>query len=1324
MNRIEFQRLVLGALLTSLLLSVVTHPVHTAIAQEDSTPTNFSHEKLVAWCIVPFDGKKRGPAERASMLKRIGLRRVAYDWRQEHVATFEQEIIEYKKQGLEYFAFWGVHDKAFRLFEKYDVHPQIWLMLATPNAETQQEKIKQAAERMLPIVERTRRLGSKLGLYNHGGWAGEPANMVAVCQYLHEHHDAQHVGIVYNLHHAHPHIDDFADVLQQMKPYLLCLNLNGMTRDGDQHGKKILPLGEGEFDVTLLKTIRDSGYKGPIGIIGHTQDDVEQRLRDNLDGLDWIVPQLDGKPAGPKPTWRTWKTTQEKTSAIPAEYSLATTERLVAEARKSGNSHRGLVVFSSAKSACISCHKIGEQGGSVGPDLLKLAKDRKPHEVIASILWPKHEIKPEYAAQMVVTDDGNTHRGYIVSRDEQQIVLRDPTRPDAKDKLIAIDSIDFEQPIGTLMPDNLLATMSTEQARDLFRFLLDLGTSNGIPTDEMAMLLEHANAHSHGPPTFAYDRKPLHPKDWPSWQEFVNRDRIYDFYAKEADYFRTQSPVPPMLPEFPGLDGGELGHWGNQNEQTWASDRWNEIQIGSMQSGIFRGAGVMVPRGVCVQLGDDGKMAACFNPETLTYDAVWRDGFLEFSSVRHGFMHGVKMRGMAIKGLSREKPKKPFEYHGFYRVGKRVVFAYRVGEQELLDAPWVEDGRFTRTVAPADKHPLRPELQNSKPQWPQTIETAIHHGSGSPYAVDTIALPTDNPWNASLFCGGHGFLSDGSAIVCTTRGDVWRVSDFEYPSTKAVWRRFASGLNLALGVVVDDDGIFVLGRDQITRLHDLNGDGEADFYECFSNAFETSPAGHDFICGLERDAAGNFYAASGNQGIVRISPDGKQAEVVATGFRNPDGLGVSPDGLLTIPCSEGSWTPASMICATKLNTTPAPYFGYPGPKNEEVPALPLAYLPRALDNSSGGQTTVTSDRWGPLAGQLLHFSFGAGSHFLVLRDEVDGQLQGAVVPLPGEFRSGAHRGRFSPSDGQLYVTGMQGWGCYTPEEGCFQRVRYTGAEVQFPVGIRVHENGVAISFSSPLDREIASNASNHFAQCWNYRYSSAYGSPEFSTKHFGMRAHDFVRISASHLLDDGKTLFLELPDLQPVNQLHLRIQTNAGSHREMFATVHKLARPFTEFDGYQPAVKKIAAHPILRDLAMAARSIPNPHQKKLAKARVIKIETGSNLSYKTRSFRVSAGEPIALTLSNPDVVPHNWALIKQGSLQRVGAMANRLISDPEAAVRHYIPESDDILAYTDVVLPRDDFTIYFRAPKQPGRYPYLCTFPGHWLVMNGEMIVE
>lgn len=269
-------------------------------------PKNLQDEQLVAWCIVPFDGKQRNPAQRAEMLTRLGLKRVAYDWRAKHVPEFEEEILQYKQHGIEYFAFWGTHENAFALFEKYDLHPQIWQTLGSPEADTQASRVQRAAEQMLPLVQRTREMKCKLGLYNHGGWGGEPENLVAVCAYLREKHEAQHVGIVYNLHHGHTHVDDFPKLLDQMQPYLLCLNLNGMTQEGDKRRKKILPLGAGEHDLKLLQVIKKSGYDGPIGIIGHTQDDVELRLRDNLDGLHWLLPQLEGESAGTRPTVRTY----------------------------------------------------------------------------------------------------------------------------------------------------------------------------------------------------------------------------------------------------------------------------------------------------------------------------------------------------------------------------------------------------------------------------------------------------------------------------------------------------------------------------------------------------------------------------------------------------------------------------------------------------------------------------------------------------------------------------------------------------------------------------------------------------------------------------------------------------------------------------------------------------------------------------------------------------------------------------------------------------------------------------------------------------------
>ncbi|MBD3673819.1 MAG: heme-binding domain-containing protein, partial [Planctomycetaceae bacterium] len=934
------------------------------------------------------------------------------------------------------------------------------------------------------------------------------------------------------------------------------------------------------------------------------------------------------------------------------DFSEEFVAQTVEDTLRAGILERGAAVFTSPKFACISCHKVGGNGGIVGPDLSKIGRERKLSQLVESVFWPKREVKPEFEAWQVVTSEGKVHRGYRVSSNAQQVTLLDPT----KDETLTIsrDEIEDEVKAGTLMPDGLTAAMTRQQQLDVLRFLTALGTE--IDPVQPAWNTALAHQHSHAPATFDWTREPIHPEEWPAHTHPVNQYRVYDFFTKQAAHFKQQMQdnplaMPPLLAAHPGLDGGEFGHWGTQKEQDWADDRWNETDLGNLQCGIFRGAGVAVTRGICLRIGENRELSVCFNPDTLTYDAVWKNGFVKFSAVRHGFINGLLMDGEMISKRVGSPPNGPIKYHGYYRHGDRVVFAYRIGETEYLDSPWVEEGQFVRIVAPRDEHPLRHLIAGGERQWPQELITNIVPGKGNPFAIDTIELPTDNPWKAQIFCGGHDFLSDGSALVCTMQGDVWKVTGLDGPVDqpgKATWTRFASGLHHALGLVVHEDEIYVQCRDQLMRLHDLNHDGEADFYECFSKAFVTSPAGHDYICGLQRDREGNFYLASGNQGLVRISPDGERADVIATGFRNPDGLGLYPDGTVTVPCSEGEWTPASMICAVKPDQKPIPHFGYRGPKNGQPPKLPLVYLPRGLDNSSGGQVYVDSQKWGPLQGQLLHFSFGMGRQFLVLRDEVDGQQQGAVVPLPGEFRSGAHRGRFRPQDGHLYVSGMDGWVSFTPDDGCFQRVRYTGKNVQMPTGFHVHENGILIHFSEPLETTIAQNPRNHFAQAWNYRYSPGYGSPELSLSHPNTPGHDPLWIETAKVVPDGRALFLELPDLQPASQLHLNLKMNDGSPIDMFLTVHQLDEPFDQYPEYVFREKTRLPHPILSDLALIKNRIPNRWQKPIEGAREIRLKTATNLSYERKTITVKAGEPIKFVLVNPDVVPHNWVLIKPG----------------------------------------------------------------------------
>jgi hypothetical protein len=252
-------------------------------------------DNLVAWCIVPFDASKRTPQQRAEMVHRLGLKRVAYDWRQEHVAEFEEEILQYKQHQIEFFAFWSWHDSIEPLIRKHGLHPQIWSMMPNPKAAGLFDQVQEAAEAILPLAKKTSSIGCRLGLYNHGGWAGDPANMVAVCEYLHRNHDAAHVGIVYNFHHGHEHIDGFREHLTAMLPHLICLNINGMAAADVVRGgrDKILTVGQGQHEVDMLRVVLKSGYSGCIGILDHRSDrDTEEVLRENLAGLEVVRQSL------------------------------------------------------------------------------------------------------------------------------------------------------------------------------------------------------------------------------------------------------------------------------------------------------------------------------------------------------------------------------------------------------------------------------------------------------------------------------------------------------------------------------------------------------------------------------------------------------------------------------------------------------------------------------------------------------------------------------------------------------------------------------------------------------------------------------------------------------------------------------------------------------------------------------------------------------------------------------------------------------------------------------------------------------------------------
>jgi hypothetical protein len=276
----------------------------------------FARSNLAAWCIVPFDAKKRGPEERAAMLERLGLTLFAYDYRAEHIPQFDAEMEALKRHGIQLLAWWFPRvmnadaQHILDVLKRHRLRPQLWVTGGGElinNAAEQMARVAAEAARIQPIATAAAKIGCSLALYNHGGWFGEPENQIAIIERLRA-DGVTNIGLVYNQHHGHDQIDRFPELLQLMKPYLVALNLNGMVREGDRTGRKILPLAQGDLDLALLRAIRDSGWHGPIGILNHTDADAEARLLDNLEGLNWLLPQLDGAPPpGPRPVPRSWQ---------------------------------------------------------------------------------------------------------------------------------------------------------------------------------------------------------------------------------------------------------------------------------------------------------------------------------------------------------------------------------------------------------------------------------------------------------------------------------------------------------------------------------------------------------------------------------------------------------------------------------------------------------------------------------------------------------------------------------------------------------------------------------------------------------------------------------------------------------------------------------------------------------------------------------------------------------------------------------------------------------------------------------------------------------
>ncbi len=432
--------------------------------------------------------------------------------------------------------------------------------------------------------------------------------------------------------------------------------------------------------------------------------------------------------------------------------------------------------------------------------------------------------------------------------------------------------------------------------------------------------------------------------------------------------------------------------------------------------------------------------------------------------------------------------------------------------------------------------------------------------------------------------GGMAFLPDGRLAVAFHRGEVF------LRSPAGDWKQFAEGLHEPLGLLPDGAGaLLVMQRPELTRLEDVDGDGRADRYRTVWDGFGMTGNYHEFAFGPARGPDGALYvalnlASSGDgifpeirgawspigrasreqmvsgkgfasklagrmysrvpyRGCVMRLPDGGRgpAELFATGFRSPDGLGFDAQGRLLVNDNQGDWrgsSPLHVVTRGSFNGHPASLVWRPGWDRGDPLDLPVAELEAMRSQPAGifvhgelsnspTQPAVFPAAWGTLAGQVVFGEMNAARLVRFVGEDVGGVHQGAMIPFLDSkaLRNGNHRLAFAP-DGALWVGKTHlSWA------GHNGLVRIEAPKSLPPLieTVRLKATGFEVRFTRPVDQATLVPALRRF----RYKYHVAYGSPKV----------DEEKLSAAWSLSaDGQALTLPLPEIREgfVHEINLK----------------------------------------------------------------------------------------------------------------------------------------------------------------------------------------
>jgi azurin/glucose/arabinose dehydrogenase len=635
------------------------------------------------------------------------------------------------------------------------------------------------------------------------------------------------------------------------------------------------------------------------------------------------------------------------------------------------------------------------------------------------------------------------------------------------------------------------------------------------------------------------------------------------------------------------------------------------------------------------------------------------------------------------------------------------------------------------------------------------------------YRLITIPIPE----NIQMEVGGMAVLPDGRLAASTRRGEVWMIRNpYLKGDGKPSFTKFASGLHEPLGLLYRGKDFLISQRGEVTRLVDTDNDGVADVYDSFAK-WPLSGNYHQYSYGpvampngemlvtLNLDWVGRGASQSKWRGwMLKLGEDGKLTPY-ATGLRSPSGFG-SYKGDIFYTENQGDWVgsgrmthlekgdfagnPAGLKWSkeegspVKLTASDVPNTGEPlYDVAKKVPGIkpPAVWFPHTIVgiSTSDFKEDVTNGAFGPFTGQMF---VGDQGHSIITRvdlEKVNGVWQGTVFPFREGFMSGILRMSWG-LDGSMFVgQTSRGWSATGKEDFGIQRLVWTGKMPFEMKNVRSMPDGFEITFTSPVDKAAAASQDAYKLNSFTYKYHSTYGSPIINTQEVPLKgivvAEDGLHV---RLVVDPASLrkgYIHEIKAEGIKST----EGNSLLHATGYYTLNEIAsgNPIAASQ-FTTTVKATAAVDHSAHTMPASEGAANtaPSAKRVTEMpaswtkgpdQTITIGTVPGLKFDISEIQVKAGSRIRIVFNNNDDMLHNLVITKPGTANAVGEAGLNL--GLKGSEMNYVPKTSDVLFHSNIVEPEKSESIYFVAPKQTGAYQYVCTFPGHYTLMQGKLKV-